>query len=139
VLRFQLAPLSEHLKDERSGGQRKSESDDGGRRRRQACEISGAPQEQRAQEDLGGAESEYDSPHDPQAGRLQFQTNDEQQQHHAELRDLRDVLDIADEPQAPGPDDEARSDVTENRAEPEEPEHRYGQHGGGQQDSGLGE
>ena len=47
------------------------------------------------------------------------------------------LADVADEVQAPGTDDEAGGDVTEDRGQAQEAKHRHRQDGGGEQDGGL--
>src|SRR4029077_3275974 len=64
---------------------------------------------------------------------------DEQEQHDAELGHLADVRHVADEVEAPRPDDEPGGDVAKDRGQPEEAEQRHRDHGGGEQDRGLRE
>ena len=139
VLGLELAALGEHLQDEGRGGQRQTEADDGGGLGLQAQQVARHTQQHGTQDNLCGAESENESPHDPQARRLQLETDDEEQQHDAELCDFRDVADVVDEAQAPRSDDEARRHVAEDRAEVQQSEQRYREYGGGEQDRGLGE
>src|SRR6202035_2046138 len=66
------------------------------------------------------------------------ESDDEEQQHDAELRHLHDAADVTDEVQAPGPEHEPGGDVAEDRAHPREAEQRHRNDCGGQQDRGLG-
>ena len=97
------------------------------------------PEQQRAQEHLRGAQAEHQAPHDPQARRLQLQPDDEEQQHDAELGDVRDAADVTDEVETPRADDETGGHVAEDRGQPREAEQRHRDDGRGQQDHGLGE
>ena len=54
------------------------------------------------------AQAEHGAAQHPQARRLQLQADDEQQQHDAELGELRDALDVADQAEAPRADRRSR-------------------------------
>ena len=57
----------------------------------------------------------------------------------AQRRRLGDAIDVADEIQPPGADDQARGDVAQDRGEAQEAEQRDRDDRGGQQDGGFGE
>jgi hypothetical protein len=50
----------------------------------------------------------------PTGARLQLQPDQEQHQHHAELGKVQHVLHIGHQPQAPGPDGDARAQVADD-------------------------
>ena len=98
-----------------------------------------APEGRGAQDDLRRPQAKHVAAHDPQARRLQLQADDEQQQHDAELGDLREPADVADQVQAPWADDQARGDVAEDRGQAHQAKQRHRDDGGGQQDRGFGQ
>ena len=70
----------------------------------------------------------------PQALRFEFEADHEQQQHHAEFGEVQDVLDLADQAQAPRADGDAGQQVAEHGAEAEALGDRHRDHRGGQVD-----
>ena len=55
----------------------------------------------------------------PQALRIELEPDDEQHQHHAELGEVQDRLDVAHEPEAERADHAAGDEIAEHRAEAE--------------------
>src|SRR3546814_8217989 len=55
-----------------------------------------------------------------------LQADDEQQHHHAEFGEMQNRLDIGDQLQAPGPDNDAGNQVAEYRAKPQPLGNRHG-------------
>jgi hypothetical protein len=62
-------------------------------------------------------------------GQLEFKPDDEEQENDTEFRNRGGGLRIADQPEARGPDGDARGKVAEHGAKPQQPEERYGQNG----------
>ena len=88
---------------------------------------------------LRAAQPEHRLAQHPQARGLQLQADDEQQQHHAQLGEVQDVVDLGDQPQRPRADDHAGGQIAEDRAQLEPAKHRDGDDGGGQENGGFGE
>ena len=65
------------------------------------------------------AEAEYHLAHDPEAGRLEFQADDEQQEYDTEFREVQDVLRLVDEPESERADQDSRAQVTEHGTKPQ--------------------
>jgi hypothetical protein len=83
-------------------------------RRRGAKQKGGNSQRDGGEQHLGPAHSEQWFTHDPQSARLQLEPDDEQQQHHTEFAEMQDLLDIRDEPQSPGTDDDTGAQVAQH-------------------------
>ncbi len=137
MLGLELPTLGQHLQNQGCGRKRETETDQERGGGLQAEEPGATAKQQCAQQHLGRAEPEDDAPHDPKARRLQFKADDEQQQHDAELGDVHDLADIAEQAQSPRADDETRRHVAEDRAEFEQPEQCDGDDGGREQDCSL--
>ena len=116
--RVDLALVAQDLHVERGGGQREREADD----------ESGLPgeygrEEQRprdrepAEQHLRAAQPENVVAKIPQPLGAQFQADHEQQQHHAELGEAECRFGIGDEAEQMRPDDHARHEIAEHRAE----------------------
>jgi hypothetical protein len=88
-----IVALAQQLHDDGRRGQRQHQAQHQGRvhagRQQQRHR---APEQRRAQHDLGGADAEYPAPHRPQARRRQLQADHEHQEQHAQLGEHRDVL-----------------------------------------------
>jgi hypothetical protein len=97
----------------------------------QGCQRHGGEQ------DLGRAHAEDRLAHDPQPRRLQLEADHEQQQYDAEFREVQDPLDVGEQPESPGPDQNSGHQVAEHGAQIEVTEDRYGDDGGRQQDCDL--
>lgn len=55
----------------------------------------------------------------PQPRRLQFEADQKQQQHHAELGEVQDVFDTGNDSEAPRTDDRARNQIAQHRSKTE--------------------
>ena len=80
--------------------------------------------------DLRAAQAEDGPAQRPQPRRLELEPDQEQQQHDAELGDVQGRLDIADHGEPPRPDQHARGEIAQHRAQLEALEERHQQHGG---------
>ena len=89
------------------------------------------------QGNLSAAQPEHRPAHRPQAARLQFQADDEQQEDDAELREMEDLLLVVDQVQRPGSHDHARQHIAQHRAQSGSPGERNDDHGGGEKDRDL--
>jgi hypothetical protein len=69
------------------------------------------------QQHLRQADAEYRLAHHPQPSGRQLQANDEQQQHHAEFRDVRDAFRVADQAHHRGADDHPGKQITQYRTQ----------------------
>ena len=78
------------------------------------------------------AEAEDRAAQRPEALRVQFEADQEQQQHHAELGEVQHRLRLRDQAQAPGTDRHAGDEIAEHRAEAEPLEERHRDHAGGE-------
>ena len=87
--------------------------------------------------DLHGSKAENRAAQRLDALEVELEADEEEQQHHAELRELQNPLRIGDQFESPGPDRHARHEITEHRAQSEAPEDRHGEHSGGEEDEGL--
>jgi hypothetical protein len=72
----------------------------------------------RRNHDLRQPEPENVAPHLPEPRWLEFQPDDEQQQHHAEFGKMQDLLSIGDDPQH-GADHDAGRKIAQNGPEPD--------------------
>ena len=86
--------------------------------------------------EMGEAEAEDLVPQRPQRGRLQFQPDDEEQHHHAELGDAEHRAGILEQAEAEGPDGDAGDQVAEDRTEAEALEDGDGNHPRAEQGDG---
>ena len=76
--------------------------------------------QQRRTQNLRAAEAEYGDAHAPQHRRAEFESDQEQHHHDAELGDMQDVLAaIGHELQSERPDGDARQQVAEHGAHPQ--------------------
>ncbi len=112
-----LAAFLEDLHDDRRRGEGEAHRRDDGDRRRQAGEHGRAGQQRRADQDLGEAETEDVVLERPQARRLQFETDDEQEHHDAEFGDAEDRFRVVEDPQPERADGDAGDQVADHRAE----------------------
>ncbi|MNG04470.1 hypothetical protein D3C84_876040 [compost metagenome] len=102
-------------------------------------DIQGQRAQQRSgQQHLRQADAEHRFAHHPQAAWRQLKTDDEQQQHHAKFRDVRNAFRIADQAQARGADDHPGKQITQHRAQLQALGEGDGEHGREQEyDCGL--
>ena len=113
----QLALLVEHLDGEGGRRQRERQPDKQTCLERIAECHPDRAQDDRGQEYLRAAESEHRRAERPQPDRLEFQADDEQQQHDAELGDMEHGLDLierVDEAEAPGSDQNASKQIAKD-------------------------
>ena len=73
----------------------------------------------RTDEDLGGPEAENHFPQHPEPRWLQFEPDDEEQEHDTEFGEVQDVVGVVNETESERPDDDAGGQVSEHRAETE--------------------
>ncbi len=116
--RWHQAPLAECLEDDGGAGQREDEAD-GERGLPAEAGKHGDPGDGcRGGNDLESAEAKDFFPHAPEDGRLELKADEEQHHHHAEFREVHDILALAaDEFQTPGADHHADGEIAEHRAE----------------------
>src|SRR4051812_6871950 len=74
---------------------------------------------------LRTTQSEYGMAQRPQAGGLEFQPDEEEQQHDAYFREVQRCVRVGNQSQAPWADDRARREIAEHRAELHPPEQRH--------------
>ena len=128
------AALAQHLHDDGGRGQ-----DEPGPRDQRRCE--GEPQRhahhgQRGHggQDLHEPQPEDVAPHRPQARGLHFQTDDEQEHHHAQLGDVQHGHGVREQAKPVGPDGQPRGEVAQHRPQPQPLEQGHGDDGRSQQD-----
>jgi hypothetical protein len=128
VGRAEIAALLQQL--ERDGGRRErdGDADDARRRRRQAVGEGRAADDERAQRQLRGTEPEDVAPHGDEPRDLEFEPDDEEQQHHADLGDARGRLRLGDQREARRPDHHTRHQVAEHRTLAEQAYERNADH-----------
>ena len=80
--------------------------------------------------DLRAAQAENGPAQRPQPRGLELEPDQEQEQHHAELRDMQGGLDIADHGKPRRSDQHPRGEIAQHRAQLEALEERHQQHGG---------
>ena len=136
-MRVELLSLRQQLQYERRRRQRQREGSDDRGIRRQTQRERDQREDRCRDQHLREAEPEHRLAHRAQARRLQFQPDDEQQQHHAELGNVHDALGVLDDAQAPGSDGDACREVAEDGAETQSPEQRDRQHRGAEKDGDL--
>jgi hypothetical protein len=135
----ELLAFREQLQHEGRRGQRQDQADDQRRLPRQAECHRGAREQRAGDQNLGGAGAEDALAQGPQARRLQLQADDEQQQHHAELGEMKDPVDIGEQLEAPGADDDAGREIAEHRTEAQAARDRHRDHGGDEVGEQFGE
>ncbi len=133
----QFSALAEPGEDDRRGGHRQAEPDDDrglpGLTERDGDRGNRDSREQ----DLRAAQTEHRLAQRPQPRRLELESDQEQQQHHAQLGDVQRGFGVADEAEAPRADDRARGEIAEHRAQLQPPEQRDDDHRRTQKDGGL--
>jgi len=139
VPRGKLALLGEDLEYECGGRHRQAQPDYHRALDRHSERERDRSQRSTGNQNLGGPQPEYRAAQHPQPRRLQLQADDEQQQRHTQLCEVQDILDLGDEFQAPGTDDDAGREVAQYRTQPEPAEQRHRDHCGGEKDGGFGE
>ena len=88
---------------------------------------------------LRRAQPEHRAPHHPQALRPDLQADQEQQHHHAQAGDRGNRIDVGDQPQPAGADDDAGEQIAEHAAEAGAARQRHGDRCGGEQDDECGQ
>ena len=87
--------------------------------------------------DLQPAQPEKLVPHRPERAGVELETDQEKHHHHAEFGEMLEIVSlVADKPQD-RPDDQARQQIPQHRAEAEPRRQRNGRHRGGEVDHGL--
>ena len=114
----QLAFFGQHLHDDRGRGQRQDQPGDDGRADPQADRDAASGQQRAAAEHLGAAHQKDRTAQAQKPRGLKFQSDQKQQQHHPELREVQDILDIAHEPQHVGPNQQSGGQIPQDRSEP---------------------
>ena len=128
------AALFQHLHDDGGRGQHEPGARDQRRRHRIAQRQPHRPQQPHADQHLHKAKTENVAPHRPQARGLHFQTDDEQEHHHAQFRHMQDRHGVGKEPEPPGADGQPCRQIPQHRPQPQPLEQRHGNHRSGQQD-----
>ncbi len=134
---LQRAALLERGQHQRRRRHREPEARDEGRFPRQSEPDARGSEREARDQDLCRAEPEHGTTQRPQPRGLELETDQEQQQHDPELRELECGLDVADQPQAPRADERAGREVAQHRAEPEAAEYRDEEHRGRKEYGGL--
>jgi hypothetical protein len=96
-----------------------------GHRRRHPRRHGHQGQGQTRQSDLGRPQTEDLLPHPPQPLGPHLQTDDEQEDDHAELGDVQDGFRLAEQGQAERADGRPRRQIAEHGAQPDLAEHRH--------------
>jgi hypothetical protein len=136
----ELALLLQHLEGERGGRQRKRQPDEQRRPRGKPEHRPDRRQNEGGGEELRRAEAENGRAQCPQPDRAKLEPDYEQEQHHAELAELENLLDIVEgveRSQHIGADDDAGAEIAEHRANPEEAAERRSNSGGCQKNHHL--
>ncbi len=87
--------------------------------------AAGRTQGRGCDQDLESAEADDGLSHDPQAFRLQFQADDEQQQHDPEFGEMQNLVHVAHQAQPRRPDGGPGSQVAQHGAQPDSLEYRH--------------
>ena len=134
VILLQMAALLQDAQRDRGGGERQRKAGD---QRAAPVEQAGEQRQPRdgepGDEHLRDAEAENVAPHGEQAVQLQFEPDQEQQHHHAELGDAEDALRSREKAEPVGADDHPDDQVGDDRGEPGEARERHADHQGGEQ------
>ena len=131
---LQVAALLQDAQRDRGGGERKREAGD-----ERAAPVEPAGEQRKARngepgdQDLRDAEAEDVLAHGEQAVEFQFEPDQEQQHHHAELGDGEDALGRRENAEPVGADDHAGDQIGDDRGEPREARERHADHQGGEQ------
>lgn len=131
----QFLALGEDLQAEGGGRQRQAQAE----HHRAVHRLVEADQghsadHQAGQQHLQQADAEHRLAHHPQAPRRQLQADDEQQQYHAHLGDLRDAFRVVHQAQHAGTDQHAGQQVAEHRAQLQALGQRHHEHRRDQED-----
>ena len=137
VMGTQLLPLAEHLQHQGGGGHRQCEAHHrrtGGaeshRVRRQGHRAAG-------EQHLGAAVAKHLAAQRPEPAWLEFEADHEQQQHHAELADVEEMLAVLRKAEAVRADHQSGGEIAEHRAQLRALEQGHEQHGGGEEQRGF--
>ena len=107
------------LQHERGAGEREREAEQHGRSPVEADELRCDQRDRHGRHHhLGTAEAEHDAPHDPESTRLQFESDDEQQQHHPDLGEVHHFAGrflVQNEADAAGADEHPGGEIAEHR------------------------
>ena len=128
--RHQLSALGKRSDDQR--GRRQGEAQaDYQRRFPREPERDGGQREQRAgYADLRAAETEYRAAQRPQPRGIEFEPDQEQEEHHADFRELQRRLGGAYDAESPRTDQHAGGEITQDGAEFQALKQRHKQHRG---------
>ena len=126
--RGDIAPLVEHLHDDRSRRQHETHGRDEGHERMESGGNAHPRQKGAAHGHLNRAEAEDLPPEGPQAGGLHLQSDHEQEHDHAQLRNVQNRLRIGEQAEPVGPNDETSRQIAQHGTETEAPEERDGNH-----------
>ncbi|MNX93746.1 hypothetical protein D3C86_1259450 [compost metagenome] len=135
----QFLAFSQALQAKRGGRQGQTET----QHDRTVQRLSEYKQRQHAehcsrQQHLRQADAEHRLAHHPQPSWRQLKTNDEQQQHHAKFRDVRDAFRVADQAEYRRANDHPGKQITEHRPQLQTLGQGNGEHGREQKnDCGL--
>ena len=136
--RGELVALRHRLHGDRGGRQREGEARDEGGLPRQPQREERAGERHAAHGELQRPAAEDLATHGEQPLRIELEPDHEEHQHHAQLREVQRLGDVADESEPPGADRRAGNEVAEHRSQPQPRRERHDEHGGGQVDERLG-
>ena len=120
--------ILQHLHDD--GGRREHEAEGADERcgRRQPEGDTNSGEQDAARHHLRRAESKNVAPHRPQLGRAHFETDEEKEHHDAKFGDVDDGLRVGDQLEDMGADNDAGSQIAQDRPKAEQPEDRHSEH-----------
>ncbi len=120
---------------QRHGGGRHRQADAADHRRLpgEVRQVQQRAQHRRGDQHLAGAGAEDRTPQLPQLAGVQLQADDEHQEHHAQLGEVQDLVDVANEAQSPGADSDAGDQIAQHRADPQATGDRHRHHRGEQE------
>ena len=134
-----LVAFGQRLQAKGGRRQRQGEPRDDRGLERQPERHGDAGEHDGGQRNLPAAQPEHRPAHGPEAPRLEFEADDEQQQNDAELGEVKDRLLVVDQVQRPRPHDHPRQHVAQHRAQSGPLGQRDDDHGGGEKDRNLSE
>jgi hypothetical protein len=121
---FQLAAFGQRLQHEGGRGEGERQADHNGGSGAQA-EIHARDGQQRTRhQHLRAAQPEHHAAHGPQARGIELESDDEQQQHNAEFREVGGRFHIGDQRQAERADGRAGREIPQHRAQTQPAENR---------------
>ena len=131
--RCEQVALGQHRQHDGGGRHRKSSAQHDRPRPCDAVDVRQRGNGGGGDHQLCRSKAEYGAPHHPKSLRAQFEADEEQQHHHAEAGDAGDVIDVGDQAQARGADDDAGEQIAEHAAEACTPCQRHGDGRSGEQ------